>query len=152
MIFRRQKGWFIFQDAVYSIARGLVTGIFNRFLSLFLYKGKSKIFIKDITVSLVFALVLYSYIISFTNYKVLRWYNVLFALIGLNAFNPIFDNMVRIIIKIATVTAKYGLSKVICKLKAKTKYMLQKNKKKSQKIPQKNSPELLKEQADILYN
>ncbi len=152
MIFERQKYIFIFQDAVYSMAVGFITGFFGRTITPFLYKGKVKLFIKDMAVCTLFSVLLYSYVISFANYKVLRWYNVLFAVIGHICFTPLFE---------------YGLGYIGGKLgKARKKTMFaagkacrklyvglhSKIKEKYQKNTIKNNPEPLKEQGNVLYN
>ena len=91
MIFEPQKYLFIWHDALYSLGVGFLCGFFNRLLSSFLYRGKVCVFIRDVLSCLFFALMLFSYTVSFANYRVLRWYNVAFAFAGAVMFMPAFD-------------------------------------------------------------
>lgn len=152
MIFEAQRYSFIFQDAAYSMAVGFLTGFINRVLSSFLFKGKRRIFIKDIAVSFVFALLLYSYSVSFANYSVLRWYNVAAALAGLVLFSPCFDKAVQVIFQLAGAAAKHFLKGTAKKISEKIKKENRKSAKKRKKIPQNNDEEVLKVPDKLLYN
>lgn len=91
MIFEVQSYALIFQDMVYSLGVGFLVGFINQLLAVFLYKNKKAVFVRDIIMSIIFTVLVFSYTVSFANYKVLRWYNVLFALIGLILFTPCFS-------------------------------------------------------------
>ena len=91
MIFEVQSYALIFQDMVYSLGVGFLAGFINQLLAVFLYKNKKAVFVRDVIMSIIFTVLVFSYTVSFANYKVLRWYNVLFALIGLILFTPCFS-------------------------------------------------------------
>ena len=100
MIFEAQRYDLVFWDAVYSMGVGFVVGFIYQLLSAFFYKGKIAVFIKDIAISCIFAIVIFSFVVSFANYKVLRWYNVTFALLGRVMFTPNFGNIVHKIFQV----------------------------------------------------
>ena len=152
MIFERQSYSFIFQDAVYSMAVGFITGFINQLLAVFLYKGKIKVFIRDIAVSFIFAILLYSYSVSFANYKVLRWYNVVFALAGHIFFAPCFDSTVRMVLKLAAVSIRRAAIVPVRKIGIKLLNKIKKFTEKRQKFTQKNDENVLKQTDIVLYN
>lgn len=152
MIFEVQRYSFIFQDRIYSLAIGFVTGFFNQMLACFLYKGRVKVFVRDIIVSLFFTVSLFSYTISFANYKILRWYNVLFALIGAVLFSPCFSATANTVVKLIGITALFELKKSARRTASFINKSKQKKAEKRQKITQKNSPEVLKREDVLLYN
>lgn len=152
MIFEVQSYSFIFQDRIYSLAIGFVTGFVNQLLAVFLYKGKVKIFIRDILVSLFFTVLIFSYSVSFANYKILRWYNVAFALAGAVLFTPCFSTAGNLLLSLAGVTVRHGAKKTAAAAGEKIQIFRQKKIVKNQKITQKNSPEVLKRDEVLLYN
>ena len=152
MIFEPQKYSFIFQDAVYSLAVGFICGFINRLLSCFLYKGKIKLFIKDVLMTVVFAVSVFSYTVSFANYKVLRWYNVFFALTGLVFFRPCFDRIVHILSSFINVTAKYVFTLFMDTAVKSMKEYYRKKVVKHQKNTQKSPSEPLQDDDKVLYN
>ncbi len=152
MIFEAQRYSYIFSDRVYSLAVGALAGFFHRLLSLFLSKGKVRVFIKDFATAFVFSLFLYSYVISFANYRVLRWYNVLFRLAGLVLFNPVLLPWLDALINLFKVTAVYFLKKIKNGLYNKIKKEIGGKIKKYQKFPKENQPQLLQEADKVLYN
>ncbi|MBR5520581.1 MAG: spore cortex biosynthesis protein YabQ [Oscillospiraceae bacterium] len=131
---------------------GFICGFINRFLSCFLFKNKWKVFIKDIIMGIVFSLAVYSYVISFANYKVLRWYNVMFAFIGMVLFTPCFDKAIQLCIRITGVTVEYFLKKTAIFMTGLLGEQKRKIVIKYQKNTQKNEPEYLHEEDIILYN
>ena len=152
MIFEPRKFSFVLQDALYSLAVGLVCGFINRLLSCFLYKGRRRLFVKDIMTGFVFALLSFSYAVSFANYKVLRWYNIFFALAGMLSFRPGFDRVVRLLSSLVLVTAGFFLKKsanaaitAIAGFKRKKVVKYQKNTQNLQSVP-------LQDDDKVLYN
>ena len=137
---------------MYSMSAGFVTGVVYQLLSLFFYKNKVAVFIKDVLISCVFATVLFSFVVSFANYKILRWYNIAAAILGRLAFTPSFsDGFHKLTIQLVKYV-KSNLIKVYAKFHKK---LLTKRKKKVEKFQektQKNQSEVLKETVVVLYN
>ena len=86
MIFESIDYWFALQDFIFSMAAGFVVAFFYQLLSVFLYKGKTTVFIKDMITCTVFAVVIFSYVISFTNYPIIRIYHILGGFLGFLAY------------------------------------------------------------------
>ncbi|MBR2027850.1 MAG: hypothetical protein IKA10_02520 [Oscillospiraceae bacterium] len=84
---------FLLQDFVFAMAAGFAAGGVNRFLSLFLYKGKVSLWIKDMLTAFVFAAAVFSYVVSFANYPDVRIYHLLGALFGFLSFNFNFSTI-----------------------------------------------------------
>ena len=85
---------FLLQDSLFAMGAGFAVGGVNRFLSLFLYKGKICLWIRDMLTAFLFAVAVFSYVVSFANYPDIRVYHLLGALFGFISFNfhfsPIF--------------------------------------------------------------
>lgn len=152
MIFEPQKYLFIWHDALYSLGVGFLCGFFNRLLSSFLYRGKVRVFIRDVLSCLFFALMLFSYTVSFANYRVLRWYNVAFAFAGAVMFIPAFDRAVQLFFSLFNVTVKYRTAAVYRTIQGKLSEHKRKQTEKHQKFTQKSEPEALKDNDKVLYN
>ncbi len=152
MIFEPQSYSLIFQDAVYSMAVGFITGFVYQLLGVFLYNGRAKQFVRDIIAGLVFTVLIFSYSISFANYPILRWYMVLFALLGAVLFTPRFARRGNIMLKLVAVTLRFFTLAAAKKFRGKLLDISEKNKQKKQKFPQKNRPEVLKTNDIMLYN
>ncbi len=151
MIFDAQSYSLIFQDRIYSLAIGFVTGFVNQLLAVFLYKGKIKVFIRDILISFFFTVAIFSYSVSFANYNILRWYNVAFALLGAVLFTPCFSTTVNMIFRLAGVTAGYGIKRA-ARYTAAAVNKARSKKEKKQKFTPENNPELLQRDEVLLYN
>ena len=93
MIFEGVNYSFLLQDFLFSIGAGFVVGGLNQLLSVFMYKGRIRLFIKDILVCFLFAVVVFSYVVSFANYQVVRIYHILGALLGFLSFNIRFAHI-----------------------------------------------------------
>ena len=152
MIFGVQSYLLIFQDAVYSLGVGFATGVFYQLISVFLYKGKIAVFIRDVVAAVFFTVAVFSYSISFANYRILRWYNVFFALIGRIMFTPAFSNCMHRYTDIIILTAKDCIKRLAVSVSGKLSVKIEKIKGKNQKNTQKNSDEVLKEREVLLYN
>ena len=152
MMFEPQSYTLIMWDAVYSIAAGFVVGFVYQLLSVFLYRGKLAVFIRDVAVWAVFASVLFSFVISFANYKVLRWYNVAFGLVGWRcfpfAFSAVCNRWCMAVSSKFLNAVKHFAGVVAGEFSA----MAEKKRTKKKKITQKNKEELLKETEVLLYN
>ena len=152
MIFEVQSYALIFHDAIFAMGVGFIAGAFYQILGAFLYKGKVKLFIRDIATGLVFTALVFSYSVSFANYRILRWYMVLPALIGMVSFPFCFSKWGNIAVRFMSVTAVYCGRNVRRKVCGKLLAISQKNKEKKQKFTQKNPPELLKTTDILMYN
>ncbi len=152
MIFEPQKFTYIVQDGIYSIAPGFIAGFFYRLLDVFMPKGKVKVFIKDLLTAVLFTVLMYSYVVSFANYRVLRWYNVLFGLAGMILFNPVFNTALKVALALAQILRSAALFKTVKSAKKHRSKLISKQKEKSQKNTTKNSSQLLKQDGKILYN
>ena len=152
MMFEPQRYSLVLWDAVYSMAVGFVVGFFYQIVSLFLYKGKVAVFIKDVAVAAVFAVGMFSYGVSFANYSLLRWYNVAFGLVGWRCWPFAFSKVVngwqnrmgrraKTFLKASAEAFWGGLS-----------HMVKTTAEKSKKNTQKNNEEVLKETEVLLYN
>ncbi len=152
MIFEVQSYTLVLWDAVYSMGVGFATAVVYQLLSAFTGRGKIAVFIRDVVISCVFAVLIFSYVVSFANYKVLRWYNVAFGLLGWFCFPLAVGDGINILITgllQKTVTKAIGVKNTICgKLSVITEKKLQKNKKNIQKNPK----EVLKRTEVMLYN
>ena len=91
MMYEVQSYALIFQDMLYSLAVGFLAGFINQVLAVFLFKNKKAVFIRDIIMSVIFTVLVFSFSVSFANYKMLRWHNVLMSLIGLIRYHPCFS-------------------------------------------------------------
>ena len=99
-----------------------------------------------------FTVAVFSYSISFANYRILRWYNIFFALIGWLMFTPTFSNYIHRYTDIIIVTAKDRIKRLAVSVSGKLSVKIEKIKEKNQKNTQKNSDEVLKEREVLLYN
>jgi len=142
----------LLQDAVYAMAVGFITGFFYHLMSVFLYRGKVRIFIRDFISCIVFAVLLFSYCVSFANYPVLRWFHVIPAAAGRVLFSPCFDIALRTVLQLAAASAGYFFENTKKKTKKHIRENIRKIAEKRQKFPQKNPEELLKQDDILLYN
>lgn len=155
MIFEVQNYKFIFWDIVYSIPVGFVLGFINRLLSVFLYRGKIRLFIKDVLNGINFAGLLFSYSVSFANYGVLRWYNLAGAILGFWLFGKGFTALCHTCAGLFGATLKFFtldfLKRICGKIrKMRTKFFAkQKNRRKT---AQNNKNSHLPKEDKVLYN
>ncbi len=152
MIFEVQSYRLIFEDAVYSLGAGFATAVFYQLISVFLYKGKIAVFIRDILASVFFSVAVFSYSVSFANYPILRWYNIFFALLGRLMFTPAFSNCLHRYTDKIILIARSCIKGLLTFISGKLSVKIEKIKEKNRKNTQKNSPELLKEGEVLLYN
>lgn len=140
------------QDALYSMAVGFVCAFFAQILSVFLHGNRISVFIKDILVSRFLRTALFSYCVSFANYRLVRVYNVFFTLVGLVCFSPVFARPLR---KILSAALNAAARTAAAKAKKGGEYIrrsLQKQKVKNEEKRQENDKQLLKKPDIVLYN
>lgn len=140
------------QDALYSMAIGFVCAFFAQILSVFLHGNRISVFIKDILVSRFLRTALFSYCVSFANYRLVRVYNVFFALVGLVCFSPVFASPVRKIVSAALNAAARTAAAKAKKGREYIRRSLQKQKVKNEGKRQENDKQLLKKPDIVLYN
>lgn len=86
MIFESVNYSHLLQDFVFSMGAGFAAGFINQVLSAFFPSGKKGVFFRDIIACLVFTIVVFSYVISFTNYPIIRIYHILGGIAGYLSF------------------------------------------------------------------
>ncbi len=152
MIFEVQSYRLIFADAVHSMGVGFLVGAVYQLLSAFMYKNKTAVFVKDVLICVFFTTVLFSYCVSFTNYRQLRWYNVAFALAGRLLFTPAFSHSLHCILCCRCNTLKNNVKAICLAFCGKLSVITEKNRDKKLKNSQKNQTEVLKVDETLLYN
>lgn len=152
MIFEVQSYQLILWDAVYSMGVGFVTAVIYQILSGFMARGEILVFIKDVVISCVFAVLIFSYVVSFANYKVLRWYNVAFALLGWFCFPLAFGKSFNILISNLLSRISFSTTNCIKQICVKLSVITEKKSQKNKNNTQKNQKEVLKETEVLLYN
>ncbi len=91
MIFESINYSFLLQDFLFAMAVGFAVGFINQLVSIFLCKGRAGLFVKDIFICTVFAVALFSYVVSFANYPVVRFYHIVGAFAGFLSFDIRFS-------------------------------------------------------------
>lgn len=152
MIFEPQNYLYIFQDAVYSAAVGFVRAALGRLLTGFLHRTKQGQFAADFITGVFFSLLVVSYSVSFANYNVLRFYNVLFRLAGYFSFPKLASTAVDIFSQILNITCIFLFKSAKEKTVAVVKVYRDKKLKKYQKNAQKSSEKVLSDNDMLLYN
>ena len=152
MMLEAQRYSLVLWDALYSIGAGFVVGFVYQLLSVFLYRGKVAVFIKDIATSVFFAVVVFSFSVSFANYKLVRWYNVAFALLGRVMFTPAFSHCLHRTVTILFAGVKNTTVKCTEGICGKLLNKTDKKAKKAEENTQKNPTDLLKDCEVVLYN
>ena len=152
MMLEAQRYSLVLWDALYSMGAGFVVGFVYQVLSVFLYKGKVAVFIKDIATSVFFAVVVFSFSVSFANYKLVRWYNVAFALLGRVMFTPAFSHCLHRAVTSLFAGVKNTTVKCAKRICGKLLNKTDKKAKKAEENTQKNPTDLLKDCEVVLYN
>ena len=91
MIFESINYSFLLQDFAFAMAVGFAVAVVNEAVSIFVYKGRRLVFIKDILMCVFFAAAVFSYVVSFANYPVVRIYHIIAAFVGFLSFNIPFS-------------------------------------------------------------
>ncbi len=96
---------------------------------------------------IIFAVVLFSYVISFANYPVLRWYHTLFSIIGFCLSRFSFAKIIRLILELYFASFLVISSHFKQKVKIKIDFT-----KKADKNKGEITQNLLKSNNVLLYN
>ena len=152
MIFESVNYSFLLQDFLFSMGVGLVVGVVNQLLSVFLYKGRTRLFIRDMLLCFVFAVLVFSYVVSFANYHIVRIYHILGALLGFWAYNINFSVIFqkffeKIFLFVKNKMLCYGkkLLTTVCDLRTKSTIKRKKDQNVAEEV-------LLKSEEVIVYN
>ena len=152
MIFESINYWFAVQDFVFSLGAGFAVGFVNQLLSVFFYKGKIPVLIKDMLVSFIFAVTVFSYVISFTNYPVIRIYHVAGCLLGFFCFPFKFSTFFH---KISEKILKFLKNKMLCCFKKISTIIcgcVEKRQRKNKSGQSEPKNDLLQREEELLYN
>lgn len=152
MIFEVQNYYFILQDAVYSAGAGFLRGRAGRLLSGFLTHNKAGRFASDFLSGVIFSVLIFSYCVSFANYNVLRFYNVIFRLAGFFSFPKFVSLWADTFSQLFCHTVLFLKSKVKTKISDEIKKVRAKKLSKQQKSAQKSHEKVLSEDEVLLYN
>lgn len=152
MIFESINYWFALQDFVFSLGAGFAVGFIDQLLSVFLYKGKIRLFIKDTVICFVFALTIFSYVVSFTNYPIIRIYHLIGGLLGFFCFSFRFSTFFH---KYSEKFLKSLKIKMLCLCKKVSTTIcdfVEKTAKKHKAEQDESKNDHLKSSEDLLYN
>ncbi len=147
MMFSAENYKFILEDCTYALAAGFILSFINEILNSLFYKTKINVFIKDILFFIIFAVILFSYVVSFANYPVLRWYHTLFCIIGFIVSRFSFAKILRLIFDLYLAGFYIISSHLKRKVKIKVKFKEKLDNTKSEK-----NQNLLKSNDILLYN
>lgn len=149
MIFESINYVWLLQDFVFSMVAGFITAIFSQIIGIILYKGKIRLFIRDILTCLFFSVMIYSFIISFANYHILRIYHIIGGLIGFLCFNIKFSKIFHILFERIF---KWNKSKILCVLKKiNSTISVRRQKKAKSKVEKQKSTTDESLKTDIIY-
>ena len=143
---------FLLQDFLFTLAVGFAGGFINQLVSVFIYKGKIRLFIKDIFICTLFAVVLFSYVVSFANYPVVRFYHIIGAFTGFLSFNIRFSIFFQ---KISEKIFSFIKRKILCsfeKIKSVFCDLCRKKRQKWDETPKTEEKADLKTEDILVYN
>jgi len=143
---------FLLQDFLFTLAVGFAVGFINQLVSVFIYKGKIRLFIKDIFICTLFAVVLFSYVVSFANYPVVRFYHIIGAFTGFLSFNIRFSIFFQ---KISEKIFSFIKRKILCsfeKIKSVFCDLCRKKRQKWDETPKTEEKADLKTEDILVYN
>ena len=152
MIFESINYSFALQDFAFSLGAGFAVGFFHQLLSLVLYKGRVAPFAKDIITSFVFAVTMFSYVVSFTNYPIIRIYHLIGGLAGFLCFPLRFSTIFH---KFSEKIFKFFKNKILCfgkKLSTTICGFVEKIPQKDKKQSDEAKTDHLQSKEDLLYN
>lgn len=152
MIFESINYSFFAQDIAFSMAVGFAVALINEFVSIFLYKGRVRLFIKDIFICVLFAVAVFSYVVSFANYPVVRIYHILAAFLGFLSFNIPFSKFFQ---KLSEKIFDFIKIKILClndKIKSIICVFVEKRRHKTQEKEQQGQKAGLKTEEVLVYN
>lgn len=152
MIFEPVVYPYLLQDFFCSAGAGFAVGFANQLLASVLPGGKLARFAKDIIVSFIFAVAVFSYVISFTNYPVIRIYHILGALCGFCAFPVHFSTFFHKVFQKIFIFLKYKMLCLCGKIKSTICAKRQKTKQKKQPPQNAAQNDHLKNEDSLIYN
>lgn len=91
MMFESVNYTFLLQDFAFAAAVGFAVAVTDQIVSLFIYRGRISVFFKDTAVCILFAVAVFSYVVSFANYPVVRIYHIMAAALGFVSFQLPFS-------------------------------------------------------------
>ena len=136
---------FLLQDFIFAMAAGFAVAGVNSFLSLFICGGKAAVFVRDMLTCFLFAVAVFSFVVSFANYPDIRFYHIISAFFGYLCYNFNFAGYFEKFSKKIFSKAK---NKMLCRIKkyyrticvfaAKKRKKAEKQEKSDKKEPLKN--------------
>ncbi|MEG3029089.1 MAG: hypothetical protein RR827_01660 [Oscillospiraceae bacterium] len=152
MIFEGIDYTLLFFDILYSLGAGVLAGGINQILCIFFYRGKVWLFIKDILMFFIFSVTVFSFVISFANYPILRYYHVLGAAAGYLSFTPPFSKVFNwVFIKVGQVI-KGRIKKILLYFNKILSGAIEKHGKKRQEKQKSKDKMLLQKDVVWVYN
>jgi len=152
MIFESINYSFFLQDIFFSMAVGLAVAIIHEIVSIFLYKGRIRLFIRDIFICFLFAVAVFSYVVSFANYPVVRIYHILAAFFGFLSFNIPFSKIFHKLSEKIFGFAKLKILYLYSKMKSIICVLSEKRRRKTQEKEQQGQKADLKTEEVLVYN
>jgi len=143
---------FLLQDFIFAAGAGFAVGFLQQLLAVFLYGSKTKVAVRDMLTAFIFAVVVFSYTISFANYPDIRIYHILGAFTGFLTFDFEFSAIFQ---KFFKKIYKFSKDKILCcgkKVYSTICGLRQKYKKKDKKEIQLAKNTDLKNQDNWVYN
>ena len=151
MIFESINYSFLLQDFLFAMAAGFAVGGINQLVSVFLYGGRIRLFIKDILICTIFAVAVFSYVVSFANYPVMRIYHIAGAFCGFRAFNIEFSKKLQNIFEKNFLFLKHKMLWMVKKCKSTICAKAAKRRAKRQKLPPQQPQPHLKNDDSLVY-
>lgn len=142
---------FLLQDFLFAMAAGFGVAFINQLLSAFFYRGRL-LFVKDLFVCFIFAVAVFSYVVSFANYPVVRIYHIIAAFMGFLSFNIPFSIIFQ---KISKKICEFLKRKMLClhgKIKSTVCVVCQKITSKNKKDKTVTEERHLKNGEHLVYN
>lgn len=111
MIFESINYSHLLQDFIFSMGAGFAVGVINEAAAIFLPGGKKTQFFRDVFLCMLLSFVIFSYVISFTNYPIIRFYHLLGGILGFLSFPFKFSIFFHKIVKNFFIKLK---NKILC--------------------------------------
>lgn len=152
MIFDSINYSFLLQDFVFAMAVGFAAGAINQLVSAVLFGGRIRLFLKDILVCTIFSVAVFSYVVSFANYPVMRIYHIAGAFCGFLSFNFEFSKNLQKVFKKIFLWIKHKILCMVKKCKTIICVKAEKRRLKKKKQPSAQPQSPLKNSESLLYN
>ncbi len=143
---------FILQDFAFAMGAGFAVGILDKFIKIFLSDNKILNSVRYMITAFLFAVIVFSYIISFSNYPDVRIYHLIGASLGFVTVDFGFSNIFRKIFILFFVKIKNYILYLIKKINGTICGLVQDINKNDKKQQEKPKDELLKKQDSWVYN